>query len=152
MITLRDHAVGTLASRLVGLAFGIIGLSLAALAGFIVWDSMEPGLAALLVVVVSISWFCSSTGWRLALNRPNRYGSIIRPWAWRTLGAISLVLAITFVVIAWTEARLLSAWPTLVAVAFALLCFWRARMLSRPLQPSLPSNPVVEITRAESVG
>jgi hypothetical protein len=153
MIPLRDQPVGTIASRLVGLAFGTIGLGLASLAGFIAWAQLESGgsiqiaAAVLLIVIIPIAWFCTSTGWRLALNRPNRYGSIIRPWAWRTLATLFLIMAVILVVFASMEAKLLSAWPALGAIAFALLCFWRARMLGRLVKPELPSNKSLERTR-----
>jgi hypothetical protein len=153
MIPLRDQPARQIFARLVGTAFGFIGLGLASLAAFIVWRltvSRVPIGAApvvLLIVVAPIAWFCASTGWRLALNRPNRYGSIIRPWAWRTLAAIFLLLAITAVVVSSIEGKLLSAWPALGAVAFALLCMWRARMLGRLVKPELPSNTSLERTR-----
>jgi hypothetical protein len=153
MLPLRDQPVGTIVSRLVGLAFAIIGLGLASLAAFIIWrqieslGSIETVAAVLLIVLVPIAWFCTSTGWRLALNRPNRYGSIIRPWAWRTLAVIFLLLAITLVVFSSIEAKILSAWPAVGAIAFAFLCFWRARMLGRLVTPELPSNTSLERTR-----
>jgi hypothetical protein len=155
MIPIRDQPVGTVVSRLVGLAFGIIGLCLASLAGFMAWAQLESlgsiqmSVVVFLIVIVPIAWFCSTAGWRLALNRPNRYGSIVRPWAWRTLAIIFLALAIFLVVFASIEAKLLSAWPALGAVAFALMCFWRARMLGRLVKPELPSNKSLERTREE---
>jgi hypothetical protein len=153
MITLRDQPASSIFARLVGVAFGLIGLGLASLAVFIVWRLLEsPGPIGLppimlLIVLAPIAWFCGSTGWRLALNRPNRYGSIIRPWAWRTLAAIFLLLAITVVVVSSIEAKLLTAWPALGAVAFSLLCMWRARALGRLVRPELPSNTSLERTR-----
>ena len=155
MIPVRDQPANSIFARLAGVVFGIIGVGLGSLAAFIAWrqfesrGTIETAAAVLLVVLIPIAWFCASTGWRLAWNRPNRYGSIVRPWAWRTLAGIFLVFAITLVVFATMEAKLLSAWPALGAVAFALLCLWRARMLGRLVKLELPSNTSLERTREE---
>jgi len=153
MIPLRDQPTGTLVTRLVGFVFCIIGLGLASLAAFIAWaqlrslGSLQATAVVFLVVIVPIAWFCTSTGWRLALNKPNRYGSIVRPWAWRTLALIFLLMAIALVVFSLIEAEFLTASPALAAVGFAFLCFWRARMLGRLVTPELPSNKSLERTR-----
>jgi hypothetical protein len=63
------------------------------------------------------------------------------------LAAIFLLLAVALVVISAVSGNLVSAWPAAGTVVFALLCFWRARMLGRLVNPVLPSNKSLERTR-----
>jgi hypothetical protein len=35
-----------------------------------------------------------SLGYRLVLNRPNRHGSLLPPWAWRVMGGGFLILTL----------------------------------------------------------
>jgi hypothetical protein len=69
---LTPSTTSTSFARLVGVVFGAIGLGLGSLAGFIVWrqlgskGSIDAVAAVLVVVLLTIAWFCSSAGWRLA--------------------------------------------------------------------------------------
>lgn len=50
------------------------------------WAFVLLGLSAVLAA------FCSLVGWRLFLNQPNRFGSILSPLGWHMLGGVFAVL------------------------------------------------------------
>ena len=60
----------------------------------------EFGALALLGVFAVVGAFCALVGWRLFLNRPNRFGSILGPVGWRILGGVFGFSALAFIVFA----------------------------------------------------
>jgi hypothetical protein len=86
-----------------------------------------------------LSIFCLVVGYRLALNRPNRYGSILPPTAWAVLAGIFGTAGLAFGATTLTakvplRGALLGSVSTLM---FAVLC-WRKRiaMVDRPTGPA----------------
>lgn len=85
-------------ARLIGLVAGLIGIAAVTLAG---WASYKvyplehrvPGFV-LIAIFLGIGVFFLLVGWRLLLNRPNRYGSILSPVGWRVLGSLFAVVGI----------------------------------------------------------
>jgi ATP-dependent Clp protease adapter protein ClpS len=93
----KTHAI---IARLAGgvlLAFGI-ALGLLAVAfvqrQFASSGEIELAVAVSIVCVFMMSAFCSLMGYRLLLNRPNRYGSLFSPAGWRILAALFYILAV----------------------------------------------------------
>lgn len=83
----------------------------------------------LLGVFALLATFCSLVGWRLFLNQPNRFGSILSPLGWRILGGVFGVLATAFVIVSvvllrdGTSSDVLVMAVTSVA-SCAVFCHW----------------------------
>ena len=81
------------------LAFGIL---LAILAAWIIERQLEFQRALALrspavVMVICfgiVAAFCSTVGYRLLFNRPNRYRSLLSPTGWRVLAAFFVALGV----------------------------------------------------------
>jgi hypothetical protein len=85
-------------ARLIGLVAGLIGIAAVALAGWASYkvyplEHRAPGFVVIAMFLV-IGVFFFLVGWRLLLNRPNRYGSILSPVGWRVLGSLFAVVGI----------------------------------------------------------
>jgi hypothetical protein len=123
----------------------LLGFGMAAL-GALAWFSYRlmaigrtPDLSGIgiLAVLAVVGWFCCAVGWRLLLNRPNRYGSILSPLGWRALGVIFGLMGVAvalFTALAQGTLPLHLLATTLVSVAgvfvFAFWCFKAARHFS----------------------
>jgi hypothetical protein len=86
----------------------------------------------LLIVLVIVAIFCCTVGFRLALNLPNRYGSLLSPPVWAGLAGVFVCLgvlvgAMVFVSAANAGGYIMGATSLF---AFAALC-WKARDLRR---------------------
>jgi hypothetical protein len=90
----------------------------------------------MLGVFAVLATFCALVGWRLFLNRPNRFGSILGPFGWRVLGTMFGVMAAAAFVHSVvllrngesSEGVLVTAVTTLVSCAiFCHWCFLAAR-------------------------
>lgn len=91
-------------SRLVMLVTGLIlaafAVAMVALIAFMGWRVLQgelrvSGSGLLLVAVLAASAYGVGTlAWRLIANRPNRYGSIMGPVAWRIASVISFIAAV----------------------------------------------------------
>ena len=84
---------------------------------------------ALLGVFALLATFCSLVGWRLFLNQPNRYGSILSPVGWRILAGVFGVLGIGLFIVPVVLLRggisndfLVTAVTSLAACA--VFCHW----------------------------
>jgi len=55
--------------------------------------TVPPDVLLFVLATSPIAFFFVTAGWRLTLNRPNRYGSFISPTAWRLLAAIFAAVA-----------------------------------------------------------
>ena len=84
-----------------------------------------------------IGMFCLSVGWRLFLDRPNRYGSILTPLSWRILGTLFGVAGAAFAgfivaIASDAQASLLSSAGTSLAALCLLsyFCFRVARQVA----------------------
>jgi hypothetical protein len=123
-----------LLARLIGIVLLFFGIGCGALVVFIIernFESlltMERGELIILTVLAAISAFCCTIGYRMALNRPNRHGSILPPFAWAALAAVFGALgvfmgAMVFVYTSNAGGGILGA---MGSFAFARLC-WKAR-------------------------
>jgi ATP-dependent Clp protease adapter protein ClpS len=97
---------GAIIARFAGgvlLAFGIV------LAALVIWfvvrqfaapGAIELAVAVSVVIVFTMSAFCSLVGYRLLLNRPNRYGSLLSPAGWRVLAAFFCIVGVALIPLA----------------------------------------------------
>ena len=89
-------------ARISGAVLIMFGLGLGALGCLGLLRQVESVAAmnqmaiAFIVVLVLLSSFCLVVGYRLALNRPNRYGSILPPSAWAALAGLFGVAGLAF--------------------------------------------------------
>ena len=85
--------------RFAGAALILLGLGATALALWITsfqvaeHKRLDTRFLIFVPAMALIAWFCLAVGWRLALDRPNRYGSILGPAGWRALALVSGVIA-----------------------------------------------------------
>ena len=125
-------------ARVVGGALGCFGLAGVALFAYFAYAVVgnrrlfEPGVLAFLTGLAAISWFCISVGFRLLLNRPNAYNSVLSPLGWGVLGTLFAAGGLAFVAIGFSHSmRPLLAGITGSAV-FAVACFvMRSRINKR---------------------
>ena len=116
-------------ARLIGLVAGTIGIAAMALAG---WASFKvyplehraPGFVVIGAFLV-IGVFFLLVGWRLLLNRPNRYGSILSPVGWRVLGSLFAFFVGTMTLTLDTILKV--AAPVIGSAIFSYWCFRSAR-------------------------
>ena len=91
-------------ARLAGVVLLMFGAGVAAVAVWIVvrqwamYASVKAEASALVAGFAILAAFTSTIGYRLALNRPNRYGSILSPTAWAGLAMFFVVLGIATVI------------------------------------------------------
>ena len=116
--------------------------------GLLVWASYklmlldrrpEFGAFVLLDVFAIIGTYCALVGWRLFLNRPNRFGSILGPVGWRILGGTFGLSAIAFLIFAVALLRDVNASQDILAITvtsvascavFSHWCFLSARRVA----------------------
>jgi hypothetical protein len=121
-------------ARAAGAVLLVFGVALGALGSVAVLRHIESIAAvdwtATLVLALFgvLSIFCLAVGYRLAFNRPNRYGSILPPAAWAVLAGIFGIAGLAFGATTFTakvplRGALLGSVSTLM---FAVLC-WRKR-------------------------
>ena len=105
------QSIQSFVARVAGAVLLIFSLAIGAIIAFAVWglwnriklsgldsvQSIQLGSVAVMVGFVFLALFCSTLGYRLAFNRPNRHKSILSPTAWIVL-ALSIGL-IDFVII-----------------------------------------------------
>jgi hypothetical protein len=96
------------------------------------------GAVILVGAFVIVAAFCLAVGWRLFLNRPNRYDSILSPLGWRFLGTVLLALMFVAVVGLYSmvvsgeyQFYALAAFTLAIAfmAALATICYQQARSM-----------------------
>jgi hypothetical protein len=120
--------------------FGVaaVGLFFWAIYKIASFGEMPPWKIYLLIAGLAITGiFCLSVGWRLFLDRPNRYGSSLTPMSWRILGTMFGLLGAAFIAFTWAFASdaqpdFLSSIAASVASVCLLsyCCFRLARQLA----------------------
>lgn len=102
VIERAERRVNAVFAKIVGGVMLWIGV---VFVGLFIWASYKimslnrtPQLGAFLVLgaFAILAVFCSMIGWRLFLNRPNRFGSLLSPLGWRILGIMFGILAVAF--------------------------------------------------------
>jgi hypothetical protein len=125
-------------ARLIGVVAGLIGIAAMALAGLASYkvyllEHRAPGFVLIAVFLV-IGVFFFLVGWRLLLNRPNRYGSVLSPVGWRVLGILFAVVGIgLFAFFVGTMTLTLDTISTTAVpvIASAIFSYWCFRSASR---------------------
>lgn len=125
-------------ARIAGVILFVFGIGLATLSVWIIerqltfHGALSLDVLTVVLVLSVISLFCIVVGYRLAFNRPNRYGSILSPSAWIVLGAIFGILGLgttAYVVIfKLFDTQFITA--VVSPFVFAVLC-WRASAAAR---------------------
>lgn len=96
----ESDEVSRFATLTTGLILAAFAAAMAGLIAFMGWRVLQgelrvSGSGLLLVAVLAASAYGVGTlAWRLIANRPNRYGSIMGPVAWRIAAVISLISAV----------------------------------------------------------
>jgi hypothetical protein len=100
-----ERRVNAVFAKIIGGVMLWIGVAFVAL---LIWASYKimmlnrsPDYWAfvLLGAFALLATFCSLVGWRLFLNQPNRYGSILSPVGWRVLAGVFGVLGAGFLIV-----------------------------------------------------
>ena len=128
---------------LVGGVISWIDVALLALFIWVLWSAInrpnvvDAGVIALCAGLLIVGTFCALVGFRLFLNRPNKYGSILSPVGWRVLGALFAAVMVAAFGLFITTTATLPPLPLLIASAdglglFSCDCFYMARTVKRP--------------------
>jgi hypothetical protein len=126
--------------RLAGAVLMAFGLGLTALMAFLVERQLtlrghiERGALIFLAVCGVLSLFCFPVGYRLITQRPNRYRSVLPPWAWLMLAVLFAATASMFFVLG-AHSRELTLGGIFSAV-FSLMAIVAARRAQRNENPS----------------
>jgi uncharacterized membrane protein YidH (DUF202 family) len=93
---------------------------------------IETFLIGVLVVLAALTTFLMSSGLRMLLNRPNRYGSVFSPATWYIAATVFLAggAFLTYKVLA-SGAPSVTLKPVLYAFFFGILCAWAGWLSSR---------------------
>jgi len=124
-------------ARLIGGVLSLSGLAIIAVFLRVIWALIDARRAlessGLLILggLLTVGLFCTLVGFRLVLNRPNRYGSILSPNGWAVLGFLFALSALLILVLALMQDR-----PEFVAQAplgavFSAACFLNRRRVAR---------------------
>jgi hypothetical protein len=112
--------------------FGIFLLGLLVWGAFRFHSNPAPLGSEVLIVFAAmlvVGLFCFLVGGRLFLAIPNRYGSILPPIGWNTLGLLSLAIGIALGVTALRAERFDNLLGTACTVIFAFWCRRAAKRL-----------------------
>ena len=132
---LAERRVSALFAKGIGVVMLAMGI---ALAGLFVWatykisslnETPDFGAFVLLAIFGVLAAFCSLVGWRLALDRPNRFGSILSPAGWRLLAGIFAALAAGLIIFSAVLMRESASSNVLImaitsVVSCAVFCHW----------------------------
>jgi hypothetical protein len=124
--------VGRWVRRLAGLTILVLGVGALAdsvrslLFGDSTWrQAVGHGFFVLPLCLVAVFF-----GYRLLLNRPNAYGSIMGPTAWR-IGALLILIGTGFVAVLQLQDGMGVSWRLLGLLAFAGACVGKAEHMVR---------------------
>ncbi|MCW8879267.1 MAG: hypothetical protein OQJ89_02695 [Kangiellaceae bacterium] len=127
-------------ARLIGFAsflIGLIALIFASWAGYLGLHADFSSVAVVFLgVVFLVSAFFLNVGWRMLMNRPNRYGSILSPLSWVIVGFLFTAAA---VLVSSILAKISSGSPDFVNTVISLIscfvfagsCFYLAYLASQ---------------------
>ena len=122
-------------ARTVGAVILATGVALLVFLGWATYRMVsignKPNMVILVVATVTavITIFCLSVGYRLALNHPNKNGSILSPFGWYSLVTVFWVVAVALAVsVIWTGDY---AAAIIGAVGSAIVGFWCLRVVRK---------------------
>jgi len=118
--------------RLAGLLVFTLGVGLLAdaLRSLIVEDATLRTMVWLGAFVLPVCLLAVTFGWRLMLNRPNPYGSIMGPTAWRISGLL-ILLGTGFAAVVQLKGGAGVSWRLLGFLFFAGACIAKAEYMVR---------------------
>jgi len=140
-----ERQVNSIFAKVIGGVMLWIGV---AAFGLLIWASYkltlldrhpELGAFVFLAVIAVVGAFCALVGWRLFLNRPNRFGSILGPVGWRILGGMFAMSTVAFLIFGFALLRendfpgdMLATFVTAIvgAAIFSRWCLLSARRAS----------------------
>jgi hypothetical protein len=124
----------------------VVGIALAWLFAFIATKvAARPiGIDITVLVVESLvggaALFFLTIGWRMALNRPNKQGSILSPWLWYLLAVFFLVCAAAIAYQITTQQQFNNLEVPATAFVFSLLAALAGRRVARKSPQRPPSE------------
>lgn len=130
-------------ARLAGAVLLLLGAGLFALALSLVIRAVgthghfDREVLISLLVLAGLALFCSNAGWRFALNRPNRYGSVLSPAGWLTLSTLFVILTLLLLSTYFLAKQGPALNPFLLSgpLAFAAMCWVAGRAAARRARP-----------------
>ena len=135
MTTVQNVKAPVALVRVVGIAIGLVGLALLALAAFLVLAQiqmqghLDTEASAFVAVLFPIIWFCLNAGIRFVLGLPSPDNSLLSWSGWRSL-AIYIVAVTTWLLILGVRSNLYAG---LIALAIggtaSKLCWDRSTTL-----------------------
>jgi|HubBroStandDraft_1064217.scaffolds.fasta_scaffold54424_1 ATP-dependent Clp protease adapter protein ClpS len=154
MSSATTNRASALIARVAGavlLAFGT-GLSILAIwvveRQFTLRGSLQLTAIAMVMGFSLLAAFCFPVGYRLLLNRPNRYGSLLSPAGWVVLGIC--ILSITLLLIVYGSQADRPLWAAAVGlVLLACGCFLAARNSSRAAKQTSAFPPETALLRLD---
>jgi len=126
-----DPISPTVIARVVGVAMTAVGTAFVVLALFLVirqiqlYGTVQSDALIFVVAVIPIAIFFLTAGWRLTLNRPNRYGSFLSPIVWRLLALVFATVAIWMLVMSIRQREVLIAAPPVIGLLLLAVWSWR---------------------------
>jgi succinate dehydrogenase/fumarate reductase cytochrome b subunit len=151
----RLDQVHPIVTRIAGAVLLASGILSAVLASWIVERQLEfhgalalrSPPAVMVICFVLVAAFCLMVGYRLLLNRPNRYGSLLSPTGWRLLASFFVALGVWLGAVAIPRGSygFLVAIPPLGLLVYR--CLIAARTAENNAQPRALSNNALEQTR-----
>ena len=124
--------IGGGTQRLAGLVVIVLGVAILA---DTVRTSIVEGLASrralsMLAFLLPVCLLAMLFGWRLLLNRPNDYGSIMGPTAWRIFGILLLIVTGVTAVFQVRSVGSFS-WRLLALLSIAVACVAKAEHMAK---------------------
>jgi tetratricopeptide (TPR) repeat protein len=126
--------------KVVGAILALIGGAAGALLVLLVFRLVrtyiapDRGVLIFAAILFGVSAFCLNLGYRLVLNRPNRYGSLLSPGAWRVM-ALWFVMVTLFLAFFTLRAPPRAGAPgtgiVLAPLLFAACCWMAGRAAQR---------------------
>jgi hypothetical protein len=136
-IKAKVHAVFARAIGVVAALIGVTAIALALWASYKVYPLQHRTAGFVLIgMFLVIGVFFLLVGWRLSLNRPNRFGSLLSPLGWRALGALfaAVGIGLSAFFVGTTTLTLndvsIMAVPVIGSGVFAYWCFRAANKAS----------------------
>jgi len=133
----------------------VFGLGLALLAGVIISaqfkraDPIRLRDEVIVTIVGVIAAFCLLVGYRLLLNRPNRFGSLLTPVAWQILGVCLAARAAAMAVLCIAQGTYTLILGSVLLGCLAYGCIVAGRDLRAPAASSRVFPPETSLLRME---
>jgi len=106
-------------------------------------NELPTGILVILCALVAVCGFCWQAGIRLALNRPNRHGTLFSPSGWAAVGlGLAGVMALAAVAVYSQREPTLNDYQVLLfGFGLSVWCFVLAYRAHKRRHHRVPSNP-----------